>query len=137
MRSVKHTVLINEQRQYPRYQVQIPASIRLKNGIHYLGTTNNISNNGAFVEYNGGVEIGEETHAILTLYVEGEVYSEEIKIKCMLKPARNNGIGLEFKSMSPNDFINFIYLLSSKAPNPEKYFTELKSNPGVKLVEAI
>jgi len=137
MRSTNRAILINEQRKYPRYPIQIPASIRLRNGIHYLGKTNNISNNGAFVEYNGGVDIGEETKAILTLFVDGKAYSEEIKIKCTLKPTRDNGIGVEFKSMSANDFINFIYLLSSQTPNPDKYFAELKNNPGFKLVEEI
>lgn len=137
MRSMNNAVLINEQRKHPRYHIQMPASIRLKDGIHYLGKTSNISNNGAFVEYNGSINVAEETHGILTLFVEGEVYSEEIKIKCVLKPARKDGIGLEFKSMSANDFINFIFLLSSKTPNPDKYFAELKNNPGVKLVAEI
>ena len=132
-----NAVLVNEQRQFPRFNIQIPASVRLKDGIHYQGNTNNISNNGAFVEYSGITDITNETHCILTLFVEGKTYSEEIKIKCIIKPARKGGIGLEFKTMSSNDFASFIDLLSSKLSDPEKYFTELKSNPGVELVDEI
>ena len=137
MTSSSNAVLVNEQRQYPRFDIQIPASIRLKDGIHYQGNTNNISNNGAFVEHSGITDIKSETHCILTLFVEGNTYSEEIKIKCIIKPAREGGIGLEFKTMSANDFVNFIDLLSSSTPDPEKYFTELKNNPGVDLVDEI
>ena len=132
-----NAVLVNEQRQFPRFNIQIPASVRLKDGIHYQGNTNNISNNGAFVEYSGITDITNETHCILTLFVEGKTYSEEIKIKCVLKPARKEGIGLEFKAMSSNDFINFIFLLSNNTPDPDRYFTELKNNPGVHVVDEI
>ncbi len=137
MTSVNNAVLVNEQRKFPRINIQIPASIRLKDGINYQGNTHNISNNGAFVEYNGSANITEETHGILTLFVEGKTHSEEIKIKCILKPDRKGGIGVEFKTMSTNDFINFIDLLSSKTSDPEKYFTELKNSPGVNLVNKL
>lgn len=137
MAVVNNPDFINEQRKYSRYNIRIPASLRLKDGFYYLGKTSNISNNGAFIEYSGTTNITNETHGILTLYVEGENYSEEIKIKCILKPARQNGIGMEFKAMSANDFINFISLLSNNTPDPDKYFTELKSNPGVQVVDDI
>ena len=137
MTSVTNAALINEQRKFPRFNIQIPASIRLKDGIHYQGNTNNISNNGAFIEYGDIANITKDTHCILTLFVEGKTYSEEIKIKCIFKPGRKGGIGLEFKTMSTNDFINFIYLLSSKTSDPDRYFTELKNNPGVNLVDEI
>jgi hypothetical protein len=135
--TVTNAVFINEQRKFPRYNIELPASIRLKDGVHYLGKTNNISNNGAFLEYSGPSSITNESTGILTLFVEGKVYAEEIKIKCILKPAREGGIGLEFKAMSANDFINFIFLLSSNTPDPQGYFTELKNNPGVTLVPEI
>ena len=135
MTSSSNAVLINEQRQYPRFNIQIPASVRLKDGIHFQGNTNNISNNGAFVTYSGIADITDETHCILTLFVERKTYSEEIKIKCLIKPAREGGIGLEFKTMSANDFVNFIDLLSSKVPDPEKYYAELQSKPGVELID--
>lgn len=137
MTSVTNTAFINEQRKFSRYDIQIPASLRLKDGIQYLGKTNNISNNGAFIEYSGATNITKETHGILTLFVDGEIYSEEIKIKCILKPARKEGIGLEFKAMSSNDFINFIFLLSNNTPDPDQYFTELKNNPGVHVVDEV
>ena len=137
MTSSSNAVLVNEQRKYPRFNIQIPASVRLKDRIHYQGNTNNVSNNGAFVEYSGITDITSETHCILTLFVEGKTYSEEIKIKCIIKPARKGGIGLEFKTMSMSDFVNFIDLLSSNTPDPQKYFTELKNNPGVDLVDEI
>ena len=137
MTSRSNAVLVNEQRQYPRFNIQIPASVRLKDGIHYQGNTNNISNNGAFVEYSGPTDIASETHCILTLFVEGKTFSEEIKIKCIIKPSRKGGLGLEFKTMSVNDFVNFIDLLSSNTPDPDKYYTEVKNNPGVDLVDEI
>lgn len=137
MTSVTNAVLVNEQRKFPRFNIQIPASIRLKDGVHYQGNTNNISNNGAFIEYSDITNITKDTHCILTLFVEGKTYSEEIKIKCIFKPARQGGIGLEFKTMSANDFASFIDLLSSKTPDPDKYFTALKNSPGVDLVDEI
>jgi hypothetical protein len=137
MTSVTNAVFVNEQRQFPRFNIQIPASVRLKDGIHYQGNTNNISNNGAFIEYSGLIDATKETHCILTLFVEGKTHSEEIKIKCIVKPSRKGGIGLEFKTMSTNDFINFVDLLSSKIPDAEKYFTEQKNNFGVDLVDEI
>jgi hypothetical protein len=137
MTLMTHTALINEQRKFPRFDIQVPASIRLKEGIHYQGKTSNISNNGAFIQYSGITNITEETLCILTLYAEGETHTEEIKIKCVFKPRRQGGVGLEFKTMSADDFINFIYLLSSKLPDSDKYFAELKNNPGVKLVDEV
>ena len=137
MTSVTNAVLVNEQRKFPRYNIQIPASIRLKDGVHYLGKTKNISNNGAFVEYSGTTNITKETHCILTLFIEGKTYAEEIKIKCVFKPSRENGVGLEFKTMSAKDFVNFIFLLSSKTPDADSYLAELKSNPGVELLDEI
>jgi hypothetical protein len=137
MATITTTAFVNEQRKFPRYNIQIPASIRLKDGVQYQGKTNNISNNGAFMEYCGATNITKETHCVLTLFVEGKIRSEEIKIKCVLKPDRKGGIGLEFKTMSADDFINFISLLSSKTSDRDKYFTELKNNPGVDLVDEI
>ena len=135
MTSVTPAVFVNEQRNFPRYNIRIPASIRLKNGVHYKGNTDNISNNGAFVEYSGNTDITKETHGILTLFVEEKTRSEEIKIKCIIKPSRKGGIGVEFKTMSTNDFINFIDLLSSKTPDADEYYTELNNNPGVELID--
>ena len=137
MTSVTNAVLINEQRKFPRYDIQVPASIRIKDGIYYQGKTNNISNNGCFFEYGSIANIKNETFCILTLYIEGKTCSDEIKIKCVFKPDRKNGVGLEFKAMSANDFIDFVFLLSRNTPDPDGYFTELKNNPGVKLVDEI
>jgi len=135
MTTVSSKALITEQRKFPRYNIKLPASIRLKDGIQYQGKTNNISNNGAFFEFGDINQVTKDTPCILTLFIEGNIYPEELKIKCVVKPGRSGGVGLEFKSMSATSFVSFIFLLSSKAPNPDEYFKELKNNPGVKLVD--
>lgn len=126
---------VREHRKYPRFDVQIPASIRLHDGKYYNGKTNNLSGNGAFFEYSGLGEIKKETQCTLTLFVEGKLYSEEITINCAFRPHGNDGVGLEFKTMSTNDFINFIFLLSKNHPNPDEFISEISVNPGVKLLE--
>lgn len=127
--------LINEQRKYPRYDIQLPASIRLKDGVRYEGKTGNISSNGALFNFGNTSDIDPDAHCILTLYNEKPNYSEEIKIKCLFKPHTDGGVGLEFQTMSTHDFINFVFLLSSKTPDPERIFEELKNNPGIQLLD--
>ncbi|MGD8571977.1 MAG: PilZ domain-containing protein [Gammaproteobacteria bacterium] len=137
MTSVHHAAIINEQRKFPRFDIEIPASIRLKDRVYYQGKTNNISSNGAFIKYSADTKITGDTHCILTLYVEGKAWIDEIKIKCVSKPARDGGIGLEFKTMSADDFVNFVFLLTSEAPDADDLFAELRDNPGVELVNEI
>ena len=130
-----NAALINEQRKYPRYNIEIPATIRLKDGLRLDGKTGNISSNGALFEYENVSQIEPDTHCILTLYNEKSVYPEEIKIKCVFKPHKEGGVGLQFITMSTHDFINFVFLLSNSSPDPEKTLNELKDNPGIELLD--
>ena len=136
-----NTAMINEQREYPRYDIQVPAKLRLKNGLQYEGKTNNISNSGAFFEFNASAhpkaKLTKDAHCILTLFVEGKSSSEELKIKCVFKPSRKGGASLEFKTITTDDYINFIFLLGRNYPKPEELFAELKDNPGVHLLSDI
>ena len=129
------SIRVREHRKHPRFDVQIPASIKLDDGKYYNGKTSNLSGNGAFFEYSGLDKIKKETPCTLTLFVEGKLYSEEITIHCTFKPHSNDGVGLEFKTMSTNDFINFIFLLSKKHPNPDDFISNISINPGVELLE--
>ena len=126
-----------EQRKYPRFDMQFPAYIRLPDGRKYNGKTGNISGNGAFFEYNNESEINNETQCTLTLFAEGKLYSEEITFNCNLKNIREKGIGLEFTSMSTNDYINFIFLLKNEYPDPENMISQFSVNPGVQLLEEL
>lgn len=129
-----NAALINEQRKYPRYNIQLPATIRMKDGIRYEGKTGNISSNGALFEYGENAQIEQDAHCILTIYNEKADFPEEIKIKCVFKLHKEGGVGLQFKTMSTHDFINFVFLLSSKSPDPKKTLKELKDNPGIQLL---
>lgn len=132
-----HSFMGKDQRRHPRYDVQIPASIRLKDGKNYNGITNNISSNGAFFAYDNFGRIKKETHCTLTLFIEGKLYSEEITIDCVFKPHHKGGVGLEFKTMTTNDFINFIFMLSKKLPDPNKFISEISTDPGIELSDDI
>ena len=124
-----------EQRKYPRYDIQILADLRLNNGNRYNGSTHNISSNGAFFAYDNLESIKKETPCTLTLYVEGNLHSDEITINCVFKPHKSGGAGLQFKTMSTNDFINFIFMLSKEFPDPDKFISEISTNPSVGLLE--
>ena len=129
-----NTTMINERREQPRFDIEIPASIRLKDGLRYDGKTSNISNGGAFFKFSDSSQLTKETHCILTLFLEGKTISEELKIKCVFKPSRKDGAGLEFKTITTNDYINFVFLLTKSHPKSEELFTVLKDNPGMQLV---
>jgi len=126
-----------ENRKHARYDIQIPASIRFQDGKYFNGKTNNISSNGAFFEYSEPGKIKKDTQCTLTLFIEGKLHSEEIKINCVFKPHSKGGVGLEFKTMPTNDFINFIFMLSKKIPDPEQFISEISMDPGVELHDDI
>lgn len=124
-----------EHRKFPRYDIQVPASLRLDDGKTYNGITGNISSSGAFFAYDDLANIAKETPCTLTLFVEGTLHSDEIAINCVFKPHRDGGVGLQFKTMSTNDFINFIFMLSKESPDPDTFISEISVNPSVSLLE--
>lgn len=127
--------LSKELRRYPRFDIQLPADIQLPDGKRYNGRTINISGNGLFFEHYNVSDITDNTQCTLTLYVGGNLYSEEIKFNGVLKTNRKNGVGIEFRTMSTNDFINFIFLLKREYPDPEYMISQFSANPGVQLLE--
>jgi len=129
--------LSKEQRKYPRFDLNFPANIRLPDGNLLKGKTSNISGNGAFFEYSDAGKFENEAQCTLTLFVEGKLYSEEITFNCILKNNRKNGIGLQFKTMSTNDFINFIFMLKNEYPDPDHMISQFSVNPGVQLLEEL
>ena len=128
-------VITNEKRKFARYETQFPASIRLKDGMRYNGTMENISSNGAYFGYKDIAQFRNETSCILSIFIEGKYYSEEIEIDCTLKPRASGGAGLEFKTMSTRDYINFVFLLSKAIPEQDKLLADLKNNPGIELLD--
>lgn len=126
--------LISERRAFPRHNIQIPASIRLKDGRRIAGCTRDISSSGALFEFQDANPGEQETYGILTLFLDDKSSTEELKIKCIFKPAREKGAGLEFKTIATDDYIKFIFLLAKNYPDPEQLLTELKDNPGVQLL---
>ena len=127
--------LSKEQRKYPRFDIQLAADIQLPDGKRYNGRTINISGNGVFFEHHSISDIAHETQCTLTLFVDGNLYSEEIRFNGVLKTHRKNGVGIEFKTMSTNDFINFIFLLKKEYPDPEHMISQFSATPGVQLIE--
>ena len=127
--------IVNEHRRFPRYDIKLPVSVRLKDGIHYNGITGNVSGNGIYFEHTSEEITVKDASCILTLYVEREDYSEEIKIKGIFKPREVGGAGVEFKTMSEQDFLSFLFLLSSEVPDSKKLYAELKDHHGVELFD--
>ena len=126
-----------DQRKYPRFDMQFAASIRFPDGDLCKGKTKNISGNGVFFEYDESRKFENESRCTLTMFVEGKLYSEEITFNCVLKNNRKNGLGLQFETMSTNDFINFIFLLQNEYPDPEHMISQFSVNPGVQLIEEL
>lgn len=132
--SVHAATQTNDRREHPRYDIQVPAMIRMKDGRCYEGRTNSISNSGAFFQFSGGTNAAKESHCILTLMLEDEPNPQELKIKCVLKSSQQDGAGLEFKTIATEDYIKFVLLLSKNYPQPEQLRTELQNNPGMQLL---
>ncbi|MGD8569079.1 MAG: PilZ domain-containing protein [Gammaproteobacteria bacterium] len=135
--SVDTTTHTGDRREHTRFDIQLPAMIRMKDGRCYQGKTNNISNSGAFFHFSGDTDASKESHCILTLLLADEPTPEELKIKCVLKTSQHHGAGLEFKTIATEDYIKFVLLLSKNYPQPEQLLTELQNNPGMQLLGEI
>lgn len=128
-----NAVLRNEQRSFTRYDIKLPATLRLRNGVRLNGTMGNISSSGAWFENRDREPAEENTLCLLTIHLQKQNYREEIDIECVLKRNSTDGVGLKFKTMSTRDYINFVFLLTTETPHQQQLLTELKTNPGMEL----
>ena len=100
----KQTVLLKyaedlltvEKRAYIRKSCSIPVSFATYDRV-YADTIKNISQRGVFIETQHPLFVGEEI--ILTFSITG--FDKPLKVKGEIVQVNRNGIGIEFKDMSP------------------------------------
>ena len=85
-----------EKRAYIRKSCSIPVSFATYDRV-YTDTIKNISQRGVFIETQHPLFVGEEI--ILTFSITG--FDKSLKIKGEIVQVNRNGIGIEFKDMSP------------------------------------
>ena len=89
-------LLTVEKRAYIRKSCSIPVSFATYDRV-YTDTIKNISQRGVFIETQHPLFVGEEI--ILTFSITG--FDKSLKIKGEIVQVNRNGIGIEFKDMSP------------------------------------
>jgi len=89
-------LLTVEKRAYIRKSCTIPVSFATYDRV-YADTIKNISQRGVFIETQHPLFVGEEI--ILTFSITG--FDKPLKIKGEIVQVNRNGIGIEFKDMSP------------------------------------
>jgi len=112
--STNNPALISERRQYLRYDVVVPAHIRLRNGYCYEGKTLNIGNGGALLQLADAFAGIDGAPCILTLLPDVDSSDREVKIKCVFKTRQHGSAGLEFRNLLSDEEIQSLIQLSEK-----------------------
>ena len=124
----KKSVGLTERRKNQRLDIQVVARLKLSSGVVYEGVTRNLSYSGAFVELNQTVQVPRGEYCVFALEVTIASKVEEIKLICKVTHVRPEGVAVQHKAVSEQEYNKFVLFLSEHFPEANDLMQEMDAD---------